>query len=112
MGQYRPFNVLTILCELVKGRQIIPKVTSACSSIESKIHNDNILHYFSPFMPNGLSHLYQLDEFISNFRFVEWYFSFVFKFLKKLLFANGGEPYQTPRFAASGLVLHCLLMSH
>ena len=28
------------------------------------------------------------------------------------MFANSGEPEQTPRFAASDLVLHCLLMSH
>ena len=26
--------------------------------------------------------------------------------------ANSGEPDQTPRFAVSDLVLHCLLMSH
>ena len=29
----------------------------------------------------------------------------------KLLFANSGEPDQTPHFAVSDLVLHCLLMS-
>ena len=38
-------------------------------------------------------------------------FSF-FKFEKKLLYAYSGEPDQTPRFAASDLVLHCLPMSH
>ena len=26
--------------------------------------------------------------------------------------ANSGDPYQTPNFAASGLCLHCLPMSH
>ena len=30
----------------------------------------------------------------------------------KLLFANSGEPDQTPHFAASDLVLHCVLMPH
>ena len=30
----------------------------------------------------------------------------------KLLFANSEEPDQAARFAASGLVLHCLPMSH
>ena len=30
----------------------------------------------------------------------------------KLLFANNGEPDQTPHFAASDLVLRCLLMSY
>ena len=39
------------------------------------------------------------------------YFEFLFKPLKKLLFANSGEPDQTPRFAASDLVMHCLPMS-
>ena len=32
--------------------------------------------------------------------------------LKEILYANSGEPDQTPRFAASDLVLHCLPMSH
>ena len=62
-------------------------------------------------MPNVFSHPYQLDESISNFRVVGWYFSFLFKF-KKILFANSGETDQTPRYAASDLVLHCLPMSH
>ena len=35
-----------------------------------------------------------------------------FKFKKKLLYENSGEPDQTLRFAASDLVLHCLLMSN
>ena len=33
-----------------------------------------------PFMPNGITYPYQLDESISNFRVVGWYFSFLFKF--------------------------------
>ena len=28
------------------------------------------------------------------------------------MFANSGEPDQTPHIAASDLILHCLLMSH
>ena len=47
-----------------------------------------------------------------TFEGVWWYFSFLFIFLKKLLSANSGEPDQTPRFAASDLVLHCLPMFH
>ena len=39
-------------------------------------------------------------------------FSFLFKFQKKLLYANSGEPDQTQRFAAPDLVLQCLQMSH
>ena len=52
----------------------------------------------NPFMPNVFSNPYQLDEPISNFRVVGWYFSFLFK----LLFANSGE--------LSGLFLRCLPM--
>ena len=63
-------------------------------------------------MPNVFSHNYSLDESISNFRVVGWYFSFLFNFNKKLLQANSGEPDQTPLFAASDLFLHCLPMSH
>ena len=36
----------------------------------------------------------------------------LFKFLKKLLYSNSGEPDQTLHFAASDLVLHCLPMFH
>ena len=38
-------------------------------------------------------------------------FHFLFKFLKTFLLAISGEPDQTPRFATSDLVLHCLSMS-
>ena len=38
------------------------------------------LRLINPFMPNVFSHLYQLDESISNFRVVGWYFSFILKF--------------------------------
>ena len=62
-------------------------------------------------MTNGISHCYELGEFNANFRVVGWYFYFIQFFLKKNLFANIGEPDQTPRFAASGPVLHCLPMS-
>ena len=35
---------------------------------------------FNPFMPNGISHHYQLEQSISVLRDVGWYFSFLFKF--------------------------------
>ena len=63
-------------------------------------------------MLNVFSHPYQLDESISNFRVVGWYFSFLFNHLKISLFAKSREPGQTPPFVASDLVLHCLSMSH
>ena len=34
----------------------------------------------NPFIPNVFSHHYQLDESISNFRVVGWYFSFLYNF--------------------------------
>ena len=39
-------------------------------------------------------------------------FSLLFNFLKKLMQANSREPNQTPRFAASNLVLYCSPMYH
>ena len=61
---------------------------------------------------NLLSHPYHLNKSISNFRVVEWYFSFLFKFKKNILLANYGDPHQMLQFAASDLYLHCLPMSH
>ena len=39
-----------------------------------------IMTSVNPFMPNGISHHYDLDEPISNCRAVELYFSFLMKF--------------------------------
>ena len=63
-------------------------------------------------MPNVLSHPYQLDESISNFRVVGWYFSF-YSFKRHFC----SEQWITlsdaePSFAASALVLHCLQIPH
>ena len=59
-------------------------------------------------MLNVFSHPYQLDQSISNFRVVDgWYYTFLFKFKR-----NRRELDQTPHFAVSDLVLHCLPMSH
>ena len=63
-------------------------------------------------MPNGISHRYQLEQPISVLRDVWWYFSFLFKFLYKIMQANSGDPDQTPHSVASDLGLHCLPMSH
>ena len=63
-------------------------------------------------MPNGIPHSFQLDQSISYFRVFGWYFPFLFKFQKKLLFANSRETDQTPRYVASDLVLYCLPMSN
>ena len=37
----------------------------------------------NPFMPNRISHCYELDESISNFRVAGWYFSFFIQILKE-----------------------------
>ena len=39
-------------------------------------------------------------------------FHFYLNFKRKLLWANSEESDQTPRFAASDLILHCLPMSY
>ena len=45
--------------------------------------NSEFVHFmrtaFNPFMPNGISHHYQLEQFISVLR-DDRYFSFLFKF--------------------------------
>ena len=43
-------------------------------------YRKGLLLYFNPFKPNGHSNPYQLEENITNFRVVEWYFSFLIKF--------------------------------
>ena len=63
----------------------------------------------NPFMPNEFSHLYQLDEFIYNFRVVGWYF---LKFLFNLFYVYSGEPDQMLCYAAFDLGLPCVPMSH
>ena len=75
----------------------------------------------NPFLPNVFFHSCRSDESVSNFRVVGWHFSrkLLYKnsgepdhFSKKLLYKNSGEPDQTPRCAASDLIMHCLSMSH
>ena len=62
-------------------------------------------------MPNGISPSYQLDQSISFLGLLVGNFSFLFKFLKKLLFVNSRKPDQTQRSTLSDLVMHCLQMS-
>ena len=49
-----------------------------------KCFNSEFDHFmrtaFNPFMPNGISHCYQLEQSISVLRGVSWYFSILFKF--------------------------------
>ena len=62
-------------------------------------------------MHNVLSHPYQLDESISNFRVVGWwYFSFLFIFLKRN-FCKQTVENLIRRHVLSDLMLHCLPMS-
>ena len=62
-------------------------------------------------MSNGIYHPYQLDESISNLRVVGYRFQF-HSTVKSAFCKQTVEPDQTPLSAASGLVLHSLLMSH
>ena len=60
--------------------------------------------YF-PILINWTISFQILGLFVGSF-----HFHLIFK--RNFCFANRREPDQTPRFAASGLVLHCLSMSH
>ena len=61
-----------------------------------------------PFMPNGLSNLYQSDKSISNF--IEGFCFHFYSNFDKILLANSENPDKMTHFMASGLVLHCLPM--
>ena len=78
--------------------------------------NSEFTHFtrtaFNPFMPNGISHRYQLEQSITVLRDVRWYFSFYSSFNRKIMQANSGDPDQTPHFVALDLGLHYLPMSH
>ena len=67
---------------------------------------------FNPFMLNGISHRYQLEQSISVLRDVRWFFSFYSSFNRKLCKQTVGDPDQTPHSVASDLGLHYLPMSN
>ena len=62
-------------------------------------------------MQNGISHRYQLEQSISVFREVRWYFIFIQILIEKYA-SKQYDPDQTPHFVASDLGLHYLPMSH
>ena len=74
-----------------------------CSFYENSINR---------FMPNGISHRYQLEQSISVLRDVRWYFIIFIQILIENNARNSGDPDQTPRSVASDLGLHYLPMSH
>ena len=67
--------------------------------------NSEFAHFmrtaFNQFMPNGISHRYQLEQSISVLRDVRWYFSFLFNLNRKLC-----------KQTVETLGLHYLPMSH
>ena len=64
--------------------------------------------FLNLYLPNGLSHPYQLDESILHLRGVWCNFSFLSYFWWKFMLANSVDLDQTPRSAATDLGLHCL----
>ena len=66
----------------------------------------------NPYLTNGFSHHYQLDESTFIFRGVSSDFKFLSHFSMKFLQANRIAPDGTPRSSASHLGLFCLPMSH
>ena len=67
---------------------------------------------FFPYVTNGLSHPYQMDQSIFILRCIGSNFSFLFHFSMKIKSANRIAPDWMPRIAASHLGLFCLPMSH
>ena len=66
---------------------------------------------FNLFMPNRISHQYQLDKYSCEYK-VDWVKIFQFHSNMKVHFvSNSKEPDQTPCSVASGLVLHSLPLS-
>ena len=72
-----------------------------------------IIRVFNPFMPDGISNRYQLEQSISILKDAGWYFSFYsnFKINCKQTVENLIRR-RISHFAASDLVLHSLSMSH
>ena len=66
----------------------------------------------NPYVTNGLSHTYQMDESTFNFKRSGSDFSFLFHFSMKFVSANRIASDGTPRFAVSHLGILCLPMSH
>ena len=67
----------------------------------------------NPFMLNGISRRYQLEQSISVLRDVRWYFfHFYSNFNRKLCKQTVETPHQTLRSVASDLGLYYLPMSH
>ena len=64
----------------------------------------------NPLVTNGLSHRYHLDE--STFILGESGVIFMFYLIFESCVSKQKAPDETPRFAASPLVLFCLPMSH
>ena len=74
--------------------------------------HQNVGSHLNPYLTNGFSHCYQLDESTFILGVLGVIFIFYLYFLMKFLCANRIAPDGTPRFAASHLGLCCLPMPH
>ena len=68
--------------------------------------------HINPYVTNGFSYPYHLDEYSFICRGIRSRFLFSFYFSMKFKVANRIVLDGTPRFAASHLVIFCLPMSH
>ena len=93
----------------IKKKARIPDKNANESFICLSVCHQN---YFNPYLTNGFSHHYQLDEFTFIFRGVRSDYYFLSHFSMKFLCANRIAPDGTPRTAASHLGLCCLPISH
>ena len=72
---------------LLKGSSITCEYTKLSTTRKNKMYLGNLAQeavrnrgsYINPFMQNGISHSYQLEQSISVLTDVWWYFSFLFK---------------------------------
>ena len=81
-------------------------------SLRYPMHRFSGFLSFNPYLTNGFSHHYQLDESTFIFKGVRSDFYFLSHFSMKFLCANRIAPDGSPRSAASHLGLCCLPMSH
>ena len=84
-----------------------------CSCQVSRINPDGKPYYlFNPYLTNGFSHCYHLDESTFTLRDARGDFYYFSHFSVTFPCANRIAPNGTPRSAASHLGLSCLPMSH
>ena len=90
----------------------VPRHEKICLRFDSNRHEE-LHNVLNPYVTNGISHPYQLGDFIFNFRGIRSYFSFLFHCSMKIMYnskQNSPRWYAAYCGVASGVF--CLPMSH